>query len=76
MLANLFLWTGYVFSFLGGLWIIVLAWQKGVLWGIGCLVFPVLQFVYVALNWKQSKSAFFLLLSGFAAFLVSGALGK
>lgn len=76
MLASFFLWTGYALCFLGGLWIVVLAWQKGVVWGIGCLVFPVLQLFYVALNWKQSKSAFFLLLAGFAAFFVSAAIGQ
>ena len=44
--------------------------------GIGCLLFPLLQLVYVALNWKKTKSAFFLLLAGFAAFFVSSALGR
>jgi hypothetical protein len=71
-----FLWLGYAFCFSGGLWIVVLAWQKGILWGLGCLLFPVLQLIYVALNWKQSKLAFFLLLAGFAAFFISAIFGK
>jgi hypothetical protein len=53
-----------------------MAWQKGIVWGLGCLLFPVLQLIYVALNWKQSKSAFFILLAGFAAFFVSASIGK
>jgi hypothetical protein len=76
MMALIFLWTGYGLCLFGGLWIVVLAWQKGILWGIGCLLFPILQLVYVALNWKQTKSAFFLLLAGFVAFFVSSALGR
>ena len=75
-MASFFLYVGYVLCFMGGLWIIVLAWQKGILWGLGCLFFPLLQLVYVALNWKESKSAFFLLLAGFAAFFISGAFGN
>ena len=75
-MALAFLCLGYALCLIGGLWIIVLGWQKGVVWGIGCLVFPVLQLVYVALNWKQTKSAFFLLLAGFVAFFLSAALGK
>jgi hypothetical protein len=71
-----FLWVGYALCFLGGLWIVILAWQEGILWGIGCLLFPVLQLVYVALNWKKTKSAFFLLLAGCAAFLASSIIGK
>ena len=75
-MALLFLWTGYVLCLLGGLWIVVLAWQKGILWGLGCLLFPVVQLIYVALNWKQTRSAFFLLLARFAAFFLSAASGN
>jgi hypothetical protein len=74
--ASIFIWAAYLLCFLGGLWIVVLAWQEGILWGIGCLLFPLLQLVYVALNWKKTKSAFFLLLAGLAAFFVSSALGR
>lgn len=63
--------VGYVLCFIGELWIIVLAWEKGILWGVGCLLFPAAQLVYVALNWKQAKSPFFVLLAGFAAFFIS-----
>lgn len=39
-MAVAFLWTGYALCFLGGLWVIVLAWQKGIVWGLGCLFVP------------------------------------
>jgi hypothetical protein len=74
--ASIFLWTGYLLCFFGGLWIVVLAWQKGIVWGLGCLLLPVLQLIYVALNWKQAKSAFFLMLAGFAALLFSVVIGQ
>ena len=74
-MASILLWLGYALCFLGGLWIIVLAWQKGILWGLACLFVPVLQLVYVALNWKESKSAFFLLILGLAALFLSAVLG-
>jgi hypothetical protein len=74
--AIAFLCLGYALCFLGGLWIIVLAWQKGILWGLGCLLVPVIQLVYVALNWKQAKSAFFLLVAGLVALLVSAVISK
>jgi hypothetical protein len=70
------LWVGFILCFFGGLWIIVLAWQKGVIWGLGCLLFPLLQFVYVAFNWRQAKSAFFLLLTGLAALVASSIIAK
>jgi hypothetical protein len=74
--ALAFLWAGYALCFFGGLWIVVLAWQDGILWGIGCFLFPLLQFVGDALNWKKSKSAFFILLAGFAALVVSNVIGR
>jgi hypothetical protein len=73
--ALAFLWAGYALCFVGGFSIVVSAWQKGILWGLGCLFLPVVQLVYVALNWRQTKSAFFLLLVGFAAFVVSALIG-
>lgn len=75
-MALIFLWVGYALWFLGGLWIIVLAWQKGIVWGLCCLFFPPAQLFYIALNWKEAKSAFFLLLTGFVAFFVSSVIGK
>lgn len=75
-MATIFLWAAYILCFLGGLWIVVMAWQKGILWGLGCLFFPVLQLIYVALNWKQAKSAFFLQVAGFVSFLVYVAISN
>jgi hypothetical protein len=75
-MAFIFLCVGYTLCFLGGLWVIVLAWQKGVLWGLGCLLIPVIQLFYIALNWKQAKSAFFLQLAGLGAFILSAVFGK
>jgi len=74
-MASILLWLGYSLCFIGGLWIIVLAWQKGIVWGLVCLFIPVVQFVYVALNWRESKSAFFLLVAGLAALFLSAMVG-
>jgi drug/metabolite transporter (DMT)-like permease len=51
--------AGLVLCFLGGLWITVLAWRRGILWGLGCLFIPVIQLIYAALNRRETKSAFF-----------------
>jgi hypothetical protein len=67
-------WAGLVLCFLGGLWITVLAWQRGILWGLGCLFIPVVQLIYVALNWRETKSAFFLLLAGFVVLILSAVI--
>lgn len=68
-------WVGIVLCFVGGLWIIVLAWQRGILWGLACLFIPIIQLIDVALNWRETKSAFFLLLAGFFALTLSAMVG-
>jgi hypothetical protein len=71
---SIFLFAAYAMSFVAGLWIVVLAWQKGILWGIGCLLFPLIQLLYIALNWKETKQPFFLMLGGFASMLLAAFL--
>jgi hypothetical protein len=46
MLASCLLRIGYALFFLGGIWIIVLAWQDSIIWGLGCLFLPVPAFLY------------------------------
>jgi hypothetical protein len=62
---------GYVFLCIGHLWVVILAWQKGILWGIGCLIFPLVGLIYVVLNWKEAKSAFLVQVAGFAVLIVA-----
>jgi hypothetical protein len=75
-MALAFLVAGYGLCFLGGLWIIVLAWERDIVWGLACLLVPIAQLLFVALNWKQSKQAFFLWLAGFMAFFLSSVVGR
>jgi len=68
--------AGFVLMFLGHLWIVVEAWQKGVLWGFGCLFFPLVSLIYVALNWKLVKNAFFLQVCGFILSVIAESMGR
>jgi len=66
---------GYVLAFLGSLWIIVLGWQRSILWGVICFVLPAVQLVYVAMYWKESKEAFYLLAAGLALIIIASLAG-
>ena len=67
---------GYVLMFIGHLWIVVEAWQKGILWGIGCLFVPLVSLIYVALNWKLVKNAFFLQVCGFILSVIAESMAR
>ena len=58
---------GAVLAFTGHLLIVVDAWQKGILGGLGCLPVPLVALIYVALNWKSMKTPFFIQVAGFIA---------
>ena len=56
----------------GALLLLVAAFRAGILWGIGCLLLPVIvPWLFVATHWEQARRPFFLLLGG----LVVGVLG-
>lgn len=71
LLPTAFLVLGWMLAFLGSLWIIVLGWQRSVAWGIGCFLLPLIQLIYVALHWKESKEAFFMILGGFVCMIIA-----
>jgi len=72
-------WTlfvfGWLFAVLGGLWIIVLGWQRNILWGVICFLVPLAQLVYVAAHWKESREAFWLLVAGLVLIFFAALLG-
>ncbi len=62
--------AGYVLMTLGGLWVVVEVWQISVPWGVGSLLFPPVELVFVALHWMKSRSGFLLQVFGFLIYIV------
>jgi hypothetical protein len=56
-----------------GIWIAVLAFQESVLWGLGCLLLPIVSLVFVFLYWEIGRKPFLVSLGG-AALMVVGSL--
>ena len=74
-LGWIFLIFGWLLAFLGSLWIIVIAWQRNILWGLVCFLVPIVQLVYVAAHWKESKDGFFLQVAGLALMILAAVTG-
>jgi len=66
---------GWVLGLLGTLWVIVLAWQRSVLWGLVCLLVPIVQLVYIVAHWKEAKEGFFLQIFGFTLVIIATLMG-
>ena len=65
-MSHLLIWTGFAAWFVCGLWVVVLAWQRGILWGLGCLLMPVVWFLYVGLHWRETRKPFLFMIVGVA----------
>ncbi len=51
---------------IGGLWLLIVAFQTSILWGLGSLFVPFVSLIFVLLNWNVSKAPFITVVIGFA----------
>jgi len=65
---------GTVVMLVGGVWLLVKAFQTSVLWGLGYIFVPFVSLIFVVLHWEDSKKPFFYVLGGLAIFAVGAAL--
>jgi hypothetical protein len=66
---------GSLVALAGAIWILVIAFQKNVGWGIACLCVPFVLFVFVAMNWAETKKPFLVWLGDFALTILGAVLG-
>lgn len=55
---------GVLFSIIGGIWILVLAFRTSVLWGLGSFFVPFVGLIFVIKHWHEAKAAFLISLVG------------
>jgi hypothetical protein len=61
-------WGGIIFMLIGSVMILLEAFGASVLWGLGCLLLPFVQLLFVATHWHLVKKAFVIQMIGLAAF--------
>lgn len=74
VLAMILLIAGGLVCFGTGLWLLVLAFQEGIWWGLGSLLLSPVMLVFVILHWDRAKSPFLINLAGVAAVFVGAVL--
>ena len=58
-------------NLVGAVWLIVLAFQEGLMWGLLSLFVPCAQLVFIAQHWQKAKRPALLSLGGSGAFLAA-----
>jgi hypothetical protein len=73
-LAMILAVIGYIISLVGGIWLLVVAFQEGIGWGLACLLLPFVSIVFVILHWEDAKSPFLTSLAGGVALILASVL--
>jgi len=62
---------GIALAVVGNLWIIVLAFRTGLLWGLGCLFLPPVGLIYCILNFRETWKPLVVSVVGWATMFLS-----
>jgi hypothetical protein len=65
-------WLGLVVALVGAIWLIVLAFQKSVLWGLGSLFVPFVSLIFAVMNWDVAKRPFLIQVAGVVLLVIGG----
>jgi hypothetical protein len=55
---------GIALSVIGGIWLLITAFQESVGWGVACLLLPIVGLIFVFLHWEEAKKPFLIGLGG------------
>ena len=67
---------GFILAIVGGIGMLIVAFRESVLWGIGCLLIPLVSLIFVLSHWDEAKKPFLIQLGGVVLILVSGVLNN
>ena len=74
-MPQLMLILGLIVFVIGGFWFLVVTFQKSVLWGIACLLLPIVPLIFLFVHWQEAKRPFLMQMAGFVLVLIGAFLG-
>jgi hypothetical protein len=63
---------GFGIAFIGAVLFVISAFRVSILWGLGCLLLPIVTLIFLVLHWQESKNSFFLVMAGFTLMFITG----
>ena len=61
---------GYIIMLVGSIWVLVIAFQESVLWGVCALLIPFAILVFVVMNWEKAGKPFLISLAGIVPMVI------
>jgi hypothetical protein len=74
ILLLLIMLAGLVMAVFGAVRILISAFRKSIVWGLGCLFVPFCKLIYIIVDWEEAKSGFFLYLKGVGVIILGGVM--
>ena len=74
-LASVVVIAGFAALVIGAIWLIVLAFQQGIGWGLAVLFIPLVSLVFGVLYWSITRTAMLCHIAGIVLVLLGLALG-
>jgi hypothetical protein len=74
LIGSLLLVAGCVVMVAGGLWFILAAFKKDVVWGLACALTGIANLAFLVLHWDTAKRPFFFEIGGLAVAVVGALL--
>jgi hypothetical protein len=65
------LYIGIVFILFGGIYFVIIAFKKSLLWGIGCILIYPISLIFLIIYWKETKKTFLIQLIGIGIIIIS-----
>ena len=55
---TLLFYVGVAIAIVSGIWLLIIAFRTGILWGLGSLFVPFVGLIFVITHWQESKKPF------------------
>ena len=65
---------GIVLTFVGGIWIVVIAFKEHIGWGLAVFFIPFVILYYAITRWATCKTPFLIFLAGFVIMIVGAVI--
>jgi len=75
VLGMLLMGVGVIISLVFSVIILIKAFQKSLLWGLGSLLVPFVVLVFVFMNWAETQKPFLYCVGGWVLTIVGAVLG-
>lgn len=74
-MGTLLVIIGLIIAIVAGIWLLIVAFQESILWGLGSILLPIITLIFVVVHWDVAKKPFLIQMVGTLLMIVGAMLG-